>query len=109
MPIPIQRMWERVEIARQDSDTALFLRPMYAAEQLVKITCTGMVAALCDDVDRHRYRLSHRLVRADGVGEWYGALDEILNGPASQCLPAEAKTEQRETARVFAVFDAIAP
>jgi hypothetical protein len=94
--IPIQRMWERVEIARQDSDTAHFLHLMYAAEQLVKLTCTGLVAALCDDVDRHRYRLSHRLVRADGIGEWYAVLDEILNGPASQCLPSEAKTEQRE-------------
>ncbi len=96
MLVPIRRMWERVEIARQDSDTALFMHLMYAAEQLMKVTCTGLVALLCDDVDRHRYRLSHRLVRADGLGEWYSVLDEILNGPASQCLPDEAKTEQRE-------------
>ena len=96
MLIPIQRMWERVEIARQDSDTALFLHLMYAAEQIVKLACTGLVSTLCDDVDRHRYRLSHRLVRADGIGEWYAVLEEILNGPASQCLPPEAKTEQRE-------------
>jgi hypothetical protein len=96
MLIPIERMWERVEVARQDSDTALFLHLMYAAEQLVKLVCTGLVATLCDDVDRHRYRLSHRLVRADGIGDWSAALDEILNGPSSQCLPFEAKTEQRE-------------
>lgn len=96
MLIPVQRMWERVEIARQDSDTAFFLHLMYAAEQLVKLTCAGLLSTLCDDVDRHRYRLSHRLVRADGIGEWYAVLDEILNGPASQCLPLEAKTEQRE-------------
>lgn len=96
MLTPIQRMWERVEIARQDSDTALFLHLMYAAEQLVKLSCTGLIAALCDDVDRHKYRLSHRLVRADGIGEWCAVLDEILSGPASQCLPSEAKIEQRE-------------
>lgn len=96
MLTPIQRMWERVEIARQDSDTTLFLHLMYAAEQLVKLACTGLVAALCEDVDRHRYRLSHRLVRANGVGEWYSVLDEVLNGPAAQCLPSEAKIEQRE-------------
>lgn len=96
MLTPIKRMWDRVEIARQDSDTALFLHLMYAAEQLAKLTCTGLVAAVCEDVDRHRYRLSHRLVRADGIGEWYAVLDEALNGPASQCLPLEAKTEQRE-------------
>jgi len=51
---------------------------------------------LCDDVDRHRYRMSHRLVRADGIGEWSAVLDEILIGPASQCLSLEAKTEQRD-------------
>jgi NB-ARC domain len=96
MLVPIERMWDRVEIARQDSDTALFLHLMYTAEQLVKLACTGLVATLCDDVDRHRYRLSHRLVRADGIGEWSAVLDEILTGPASQCLPVEAKTEQRE-------------
>jgi hypothetical protein len=96
MLVPMQRMWERVEIARQDSDTALFLHLMYAAEQFVKLACTGLVATLCDDVDRHRYRQSHRLVRADGIGEWSAVLDEILTGPASQCLPVEAQTEQRE-------------
>ena len=37
MLIPLARMWERVEIARQDSDTALFLHLMYAAELLVKL------------------------------------------------------------------------
>jgi hypothetical protein len=47
-----------VEIARQDSDTALFLHLMYAAEQLAKLACAGLVSALCDDVDKHRYRLS---------------------------------------------------
>jgi hypothetical protein len=96
MLILMQRMWEKVEIARQDSDTALFLHLMYAAEQLMKLTCTGLVAVLCDDVDRHKYRLSHRLVRADGIGDWYTVLDDILNGPASQCLPSEGKTEQRD-------------
>jgi hypothetical protein len=96
MLLPIQRMWDRVEIARQDSDMALFFHLMYAAEQLVKLACTGLVSALCDDVDRHKYRLSHRLVRADGLGEWYAVLEEILNGPASQCFLSEAKTEQRE-------------
>jgi hypothetical protein len=50
MFLPIRRMWDRVEIVRQDSDTALFLHLMYAAEQLLKLTCAGLVAVLCDDV-----------------------------------------------------------
>ena len=96
MLTPIKRMWERVEIARQDSDSALFLDLMYAAEQLLKLACVGMVSALCEDTERHKYRMSHRLVRANGIGEWYAVLDEILNGPASQCLQSEARNAQRE-------------
>ena len=96
MLTPLARMWERVEIARQDSDTALFLHLMYAAELLVKLICAGMLASLCDDTDRHRYRVAHRLVRADGIGDWSATLDEILIGPAAQCISEEARTEQRE-------------
>ena len=69
---------------------------MYAAELLVKVVCAGMLASLCDDTDRHRYRLAHRLIRADGVGEWAATLDEILIGPAAQSISEEARTEQRE-------------
>jgi len=41
--IPIDRMWERVEIARQDSDTALFLALLYCGEMIVKIIAAGLV------------------------------------------------------------------
>jgi hypothetical protein len=96
MIIPLARMWERVEIARQDSDTALFFHLMYAAELLAKLASAGMLSSLCDDTDRHRYRLAHRLVRADGIGEWSATLEEILTGPPAQCIAEEARTEQRE-------------
>ena len=39
----------------------------------------------------------HGLVRADGIGEWARALDEVLSGPASQHL-ADALSDAR---RVF--------
>jgi hypothetical protein len=96
MLIPLARMWDRVEIAKQDSDTALFLHLMYFAELLVKLVCGGMLSAVCDDTERHRYRLAHRLVRADGIGEWSAVLDEILSGPAAHCILEEAQTEQKE-------------
>jgi hypothetical protein len=89
-------MWERVEIARQDSDTALFLNLMYMGELVVKLVCAGMVASVSDDTDRHRYRLVHRLVRADGIGDWAATLDELLTGPAAQSVIADAQTEHRE-------------
>jgi hypothetical protein len=94
--MPIDRMWERVEIARQDSDTSLFLELLYCAEMVVKIVGSGMVAAIADDRERHRYRLSHQLVRADGIGDWVKTIDDILIGPASQHLIEEVREEQRE-------------
>ena len=78
------------------SDTSLFLELLYCAEMVVKIVGSGMVAAIADDRERHRYRLSHQLVRADGIGDWVGTIDDILIGPASQHLIEEAREEQRE-------------
>jgi len=93
---PIDRMWERVEIARSDSDTALFSDLMLLGELVTKLVIAGLVAAIADDRDRNRYRQLHRLVRADGIGEWGQVLDDLLKGPSSQSLLPAAKEEQRE-------------
>ena len=44
----------------------------------------------------HRYRLLHSLVRADGIGEWAQALDELLSGTTTQQL-SSALFEARKT------------
>lgn len=87
-------MLERVNLARDDSDTALFFDLMYLGELVLKTVVAGLVAAVDDD--RHRYRQLYRLVRADGLGEWSQSLDEVLTGPASQDLVPEARDAQRE-------------
>lgn len=92
----LDKMWERIEITRQDSDTALFYDLLFAGEMLSKIVASGLVAAVADDRDRHRYRQLHRVVRADGFGEWIQVIEEILLGPTSQFLVPPAKDEQRE-------------
>lgn len=89
-------MWERIEIAREDSDVALFHDLLYMGEMVTKVVTAGLVAALADDRDRHRYRQLHRLVRADSLGEWTGVMDEVLTGPASQFLLTEALQEAKE-------------
>jgi hypothetical protein len=94
--LPFDRMWERVEVARQDSDTSLFLNLMYFGEMLLKIVASGLVSAIQEDRDRHRYRQLHRLVRADSIGEWAAVIEDVLTGPASQFLTPAARTEQRE-------------
>jgi NB-ARC domain len=94
--IPIDRMRERVHLAQQDSDTTLFLQLMYFGEMIVKLTAAGLVSAVQPDRDRHRYRLVHRLVRADSLGEWTAVTEDILTGPAATFLSHSARAEQRE-------------
>jgi NB-ARC domain-containing protein len=92
----LDRMWKQADIAKQESDTAYFYSLTYLGEMVLKITAAGLIAAIEDDRDRHRYRQLHRLVRADGLGEWSSALDDVLTGPASQYLLAAARVEQKE-------------
>jgi len=94
--LPIDRMWERSEIARQDSDALLFLSLLYTGEALTKMIVAGLVAAIKDDKERHRYRLVHKLVRANSLGEWSHALNELLTGPSAQYLQQTVRDEQQE-------------
>lgn len=98
---PLDRMWERIEIGRSDSDSTFFHDLMYAAEMTAKLIVAALVAAVDDDKDRSRFRQVSLLVRADGLGEWASALTEVLTGPPSQHLLAEARTEQRELTQKF--------
>ncbi len=89
-------MWDRVEVGRQDSNTAFFTDLMYLGEMVSKLTVAALLAGIGDDTGRSRYRHTADLVRADGIGEWSRVLDEILLGPSGQYLVPEARTEQRE-------------
>lgn len=89
-------MRNRLDVARQDSDTSFFLHLLYFGEMMVKLTTAGLVAAILEDRERHRYRQIYRLVRANGIGEWSAAIDDVLTGPASQFLAPGARVEQRE-------------
>lgn len=93
---PLDRMWERVEVGRSDSDSTFFHDLMYAAEMTAKLIVAALVAAVDDDKDRSRFRQVSQLVRADGIGDWASVLTEVLTGPPSQHLLVEARTEQRE-------------
>jgi len=86
-------MQQRVQLTRNDcDDTTLFLELLYLGEITLKLMVAGMVAAVDDDRDRHRYRLEHGLVRASGVGDWASALDDLLTGPAAATLAPSARS-----------------
>jgi hypothetical protein len=96
MPLkPVDMILERVDKARSDSDTALFHDLMYAGEFVVKLTTAAFVASIDDDRERHRYRLLHSLIRADGIGDWSRVLDDALTGPAAPHMAAAVKEEDR--------------
>ena len=67
----------------------------------MKLTVAGLVAAVQEDREAHRYRLESRLVRADGLGSWDEVLDDVLTGPSAQFLDRGAyPTTQGLTERV---------
>jgi hypothetical protein len=101
MILPLKMMWDRVELARGDSDTTLFLHLLYAGEMLMKLVTASLVAAVTDDREGHRYRLTHRLIRSDGLGDWAQTLDEVLVGPPAQHLLETATEDQRSLAERF--------
>jgi hypothetical protein len=94
--IPIDRMWERTEVGKQDSDSLAFMSLLYCGEVITKTAVAGLTAAVQEDRDRHRYRLLYAMVRADSLGEWTQSLNEILVGPTSQFLSPVARDAQRE-------------
>jgi hypothetical protein len=94
--VPLQRMWARAEQDKEESDYAYVTSLLYMGEMQAKLVTAGMVAAIRDDKDRHRYSHVHALLRADGIGEWAQILDTILHGPTAQFLDDGARQEQRE-------------
>ncbi len=95
----IKQILNRVDRAKDDSDFTWFFSLLLAAEALAKTMVLGLVASIADDKDRNRYRLEHRLVRADGLGDWGRVIEDAVTGPASQFLLAEAREEQTELTR----------
>jgi hypothetical protein len=78
MPLqPIDLVWARVERSRSDSAIAIFHNLLLVGEVLLKTITAAFVAAIQDDKDRHRYRLSHKLVRADAIGQWVEVLADL--------------------------------
>ena len=82
---------KRVELDKEDSDSAYFLALTSKFEYVTKIVVAGVVACIGDDVDRHRYSIEHKLVRADSIGEWVEALSRLLTGPPAEFIDPDAR------------------
>ena len=67
--LPLERMWTRAEQDKEESDHAYATSLLYTGEMQAKLITAGLLAAIKDDKDRHRYSYAHALLRADGIGE----------------------------------------
>ncbi|MHB8857431.1 MAG: NB-ARC domain-containing protein [Bellilinea sp.] len=94
--LPLNRMLERVEIARDDSDMSLFMNLMYLGEMVTKCITAGLAAGIVENRERSRYQIIHGLVRANGLGNWAQALDEVVKGPSAQFMTIGASEIQRD-------------
>lgn len=93
--VPFVKMFERLNNSKEESDSAYFYDLLYLGEMLTKTVVLGLISAIVDEKDRNRYRLQHRIVRADGLGEWSAVLDEILTGVASHYLYADISSNEQ--------------
>lgn len=93
---PFDRMWEQIQDEYENSEVAYFNALMYLGEMLTKIVAAGMIAAVDNARDRQQYRLKYHLVRADGIGDWGKAIDEVLTGVPAQHLIANITGEGNE-------------
>jgi hypothetical protein len=93
---PFDRMWEQVQVEYENSEVAHFNSLMYLGEMLTKMVAAGMIAAVDNARDRQQYRLKYQLIRADGVGDWGKAIDEVLTGVPAQHLIANITGEGNE-------------
>lgn len=96
-------MWARVEITRSDSDASLFYDLLYLGEMLTKLVAAGLTAALVEDRERQRYAIEYQLVRVNSIGDWVGALDDLLVGPPSQLSVDAATVHKRELTQRWTV------
>ena len=92
---PFIKMIERLESSKDESDTAYFNDLLLLGEMLTKTVVSSLVGGITDDKDRNRYRQLHKLVRADGIGEWSTVLEEVLNGVASQFLHQSIREREK--------------
>ena len=92
----IENLFERADVDKDDSDFSYFFALLLAGEAMAKTIVLGLIAAIDNDVNGNRYRLEHKLVRANGLGDWSEAVNDLLSGPASQYLIPEMQQERRE-------------
>lgn len=77
-------MQSRIETSKADSDLGYFYDLLLYGEYLTKTIALYLVATINEDAERTQYRLEHSLIRANAVGDFSKAIEDIVMGPAAQ-------------------------
>ena len=96
----LDQLFDRASTDKQESDFAFFWALLLTGEAVVKTTVLGMLSGINDDTQRNRYRLVHKLVRANGLGDWSDVIEDALSGPSSQYLVGYAQQEREQLTRL---------
>ena len=99
------RIDTRIALDKEDGDHAYFHALSLKLEYLAKIVTAGIVACVGDDVDRQRYSLEHRLVRADSLGTWIETLHSALGRPSGQLFSGDALNLARDLTQRVSLGD----
>ena len=75
-------MKSRIEGSKEDSDLGYFYDLLLYGEFITKNIALFLVAALNEDNERSQYRLEHSLVRANSIGDFSKAIEDVVIGPA---------------------------
>ncbi|MDR1160590.1 MAG: NACHT domain-containing protein [Syntrophomonadaceae bacterium] len=94
--LPIDRMIDRLNIDKSDSESTYFNSLLLLGEMAIKIITLGLLAGVENGREPHRYSLEYRLARADSIGEWMQIIDEITTGVTSQNIIEPVRDEQKE-------------
>ena len=81
----------RIALDKEDGDHAYFYALSLKLEYVTKIVTSGVIACMGEDIERHRYSLEHKLVRANSIGEWVTALHKALVRPPAELFDSNGR------------------
>lgn len=93
---PIKEIRKRVLEAKNVSEVDYFTNLMYYGELVLKLISIQMVSSVKQDNRRIRYGYEHKLVRADGIGEYASTIDQILVNDFGNLFPEYVNKEANE-------------
>jgi tetratricopeptide (TPR) repeat protein len=90
-PVPIlflSRMLDRIEIARTDSDATYYSNLLLLGEMLTKLVALSLVACIDLELDEQAlaYKTKHELLRANSIGSWAQAIQDLTTAPVRRIL-----------------------